>query len=125
MKWFGALASHTPKESAIERLKILEKDPLFLKDVPNYLRSLYLQFAKNNLVAFHNADGSGYRFLAERIKHIDGFNPQVASRGASAFSLINKLDEKRQALMKEALQSIMAAKPSRDTYEVISKYLAQ
>lgn len=125
LKWFSALAIYSPKEETLERMQILENDRLFQKSVPNYLRSLYLTFAKSNLTAFHAQDGSGYRFLADRIKMIDGFNPQVASRASSAYSLINRLDSQRKAGMKTALTSIMDAKPSRDTYEVISKYLAQ
>lgn len=125
LKWFGSVASYSPKEEALKRMEILENDQLFQKDVPNYLRSLYLQFAKNNLCAFHDSQGHGYRFIADRIKMIDGFNPQVASRAASAFSLINRLDPKRQASMKDALNKLMAGKPSRDTFEVVSKYLAQ
>jgi len=77
------------------------------------------------VTAFHKEDGSGYDFVAERIKWIDSFNPQVASRAASSFSLFNRLDKNRQQLMKGALNSIMETKPSRDTFEVISKYLAQ
>jgi aminopeptidase N len=125
LKWFGSLASCSPKSSALQRLAQLEKDPLFLAQVPNYLRALYLQFSKNNLKSFHDKDGTGYQFMADRIKHIDGFNPQVASRAASAFSLINKLDDKRKSEMRKALMKIMEGKPSRDTYEVISKYLAE
>lgn len=125
LKWFGSLSSCSPKKNAIERLKVLEADPLFLKEVPNYLRALYLQFAKSNLVSFHDNTGAGYQFMADRIKHIDGFNPQVASRTASAFSLINKLDDTRKAEMRKALTLIMEGKPSRDTYEVVSKYMAQ
>jgi hypothetical protein len=56
---------------------------------------------------------------------MDSFNPQVASRVASAFSLINKLDDNRKEKMKLALDNLMQNKPSRDTYEVISKYLSQ
>ena len=63
--------------------------------------------------------------MADRIKKIDSYNPQVASRAAVAFSLINKLDPQRKNSMKLALNSIMEGRPSRDTYEVISKYLAQ
>lgn len=125
LKWFGALSSCSRKDEAVQRLAKLETDPLFLKEVPNYLRALYLQFAKSNLVAFHEISGSGYQFMAERIMKIDGFNPQVASRAASAFSLINKLDEKRQGEMKKALTMILDKKPSKDTYEVISKYITQ
>jgi aminopeptidase N len=125
IKWFGSLASCSPKKEVITRLEKLEKDPLFLNQIPNYLRALYLQFSKNNLNAFHDASGVGYRFVAERIKLIDGFNPQVASRAAGSFSLINKLDETRKQEMRTALNVIMGGTPSRDTFEVVSKYLAQ
>ena len=125
LKWFGALSSFSSKKDALDCLKKLEKDPLFLSQVPNYLRALYLQFSKNNLNAFHDPSGAGYRFMAEKIKHIDSFNPQVASRAASAFSLINKLDLHRKNNMKGALNTIMESKISRDTYEVISKYLSE
>ena len=124
LKWFGSLASYSPKKDAIQRLEKLEKDPFFLGQVPNYLRALYLQFSKNNLDSFHDLNGKGYEFIAERIKSIDGFNPSVASRAASAFSLITRLDEKRQKGMREALSKIMAQGPSKDTYEVIYKYLS-
>ena len=125
LKWFSSLAAFSPKKFALERIEKLENNVLFQKQVPNYLRALYLQFAKNNLHAFHDEKGDAYRFVAQKIRHIDGFNPQVASRAAGAFSLINKLDSKRQTEMKAALQTIMDGKPSRDTFEVVSKYLAQ
>lgn len=125
LKWFSTLASYSPKEDALKRLEVLENDRLFLKTTPNYLRALYLTFAKSNLVAFNAEDGGGYRFLADRIQMIDAFNPHVAARASSAYSLINRLDQNRKSAMKAALLKIMEGKPSRDTFEVISKYLAQ
>ena len=124
LKWFGAIASYSPKDVVLKRMQTLELDPMFLKDVPNYLRALYLNFAKSNLVAFHAKDGSGYTFVGERIKMIDGFNPQVAARAATAFSLVNHVDISRREGMKKALNKIMEGTPSRDTFEVVSKYLA-
>jgi aminopeptidase N len=124
LKWFAALAANSRPEVALKIVQKLEDDPIFERQVPNYLRSLYLQFAKNNLAAFHSVDGSGYRFLAERIIKIDKFNPQVASRAATSFSMINRLDEERRAQMKKALTMIMDQAPSRDTFELVSKYLA-
>lgn len=125
LKWFSAVASCSPKTEALKRMEQLENDLLFLKDVPNYLRALYVNFAKTNLTAFHAKDGSGYHFMADRIKMIDGFNPQVASRASTAFSLINRMDPERGQVMKQALNTIMEGKTSRDTFEVVSKYLAQ
>ncbi len=124
-KWFGVLAARSPKSEVVSRIKILEKDPLFKKEIPNYMRALYFQFAKNNLVSFHQKDGSGYDLLSERILWIDKMNPQVASRAATSFSFIKKVDPVRQAGMKKALKLIMDNQPSRDTFEVISKYLAE
>ncbi len=123
LKWFAALAAASPAHEVILRLEKLENDPLFNKDIPNHLRALYFQFGRSNLHAFHAADGSGYRFLAERIKLIDKYNPQVASKASSLFSLINKVDQNRRAEMKKALSTILAGEPSKDTFEVISKYL--
>jgi aminopeptidase N len=125
LKWFATLAAYSPKHLALERLQRLEKDSLFHGHVPNYLRALYLQFSKNNTHAFHDLSGKGYEFIADKIIQIDRFNPQVASRAASSFSLINKLDDVRGKQMRSALQRIMSAKPSRDTFEVVSKYMNQ
>lgn len=125
LKWFSALAANLSGKGVIEGLTQLEKDPLFLSEVPNYLRALYMQFAKNNLVSFHQKDGSGYEFVAERVLKIDRINPQVASRLATSFSMINKVDSLRQQGMKKALQKIIEGQISRDTYEVVSKYLGQ
>jgi hypothetical protein len=39
--------------------------------------------------------------------------------------MINRLDDTRKEAMRKSLGRIMSGKPSRDTFEVISKYLAQ
>jgi aminopeptidase N len=63
--------------------------------------------------------------MANTIIEIDKFNPQVASRAAVSFSMINRLDQNRKTLMQKNLKKIMESSPSRDTFEVVSKYLAQ
>jgi aminopeptidase N len=125
LKWFGALAGYSPKDEVLKRMEILENDRLFQKEIPNYLRSLYGSFAKANLTAFHAKDGSGYNFVSSRIKMIDSFNPQVASRISTSFALINHVDLDRRESMKKALNSVIEGKPSRDTFEIVSKYLGQ
>jgi len=124
IKWFSALSGHSPKDKVIEIIKSLEKDPKYQKDVPNYIRALYMQFSKNNLVAFHDESGSGYDFLADRIIEVDKFNPQVASRISGAFGNLGKLDEGRKGKMKKALELILQSGPSKDLFEVVSKFLA-
>ncbi len=48
------------------------------------MRALIGAFAGQNLINFHAADGSGYRFLADLVIQLNGFNPQyrVAPVGA-------------------------------------------
>jgi aminopeptidase N len=124
LRWFGGQASFI-HEGILTRLITLEKDPAFRAHVPNDLRGLYQNFAKGNLVSFHAADGSGYDFLVERIARIDKFNPQVASRLTGSFALMQKVDEGRKQKMKAALKRLVEGQPSKDVFEVASRYLGQ
>ena len=124
IKWFSSLAANSKAEVVLDTLKTIEKDPLFKNEVPNYLRALYVQFGRMNLVGFHQESGAGYEFLGERLAQVDKFNPQTATRIANAFSIMNKLDPKRQQLMRNVLVKLQAAGTSKDLGEVISKYLA-
>ena len=121
-KWLSvqAMAEH---DTALDEVKRLLHHPAFDLKNPNKVRSLVRTFAGNQL-KFHAADGSGYAFLAEQIQKLDGLNPQVAARIAGAFSQWRRFDPQRQALMRNALESI-AAQPdlSKDTTEIVSRCL--
>jgi len=92
---------------------------------PNKVRSLIGTFCNANPAGFHAADGSGYRFWAERVIELDAINPQVAARLARAASSWKKLEPKRRALLKAALEGVAArAGLSKDTFEVVSKSIA-
>ena len=126
LRWFGAQASFTPAKDVLTRLEKLERNEAFRAKVPNDLRSLYGGFARGNLMGFHAYNGSGYRFMASRIAEIDKFNPQVASRlTGAAFSLLQKMDEGRKTQMKTALKALVEGAPSKDVFEVASRYLGQ
>ncbi len=125
LRWFGSQAAYVAPGEASARLEELERDPCFRPQVPNDLRSLYQSFARQNLVAFHQPSGDGYRFLAERVARIDAFNPQVAARLSGAFDLMAKLDPVRKAAMRGSLEALMAKGPSKDVYEVVGRYLGQ
>merc|ERR1719263_2331843 len=96
--------------------------PDFTMKNPNRLRSVVSVFA-GNVGGFHNADGSGYAFMARMVLEVDKLNPQVASRMALAFATWRKLDAARQELIKEQLAVLRAKEGalSKDTYEVVSK----
>ena len=85
---------------------------------------LYGAFAGQNPVSFHARDGSGYRFLAERVARIDRANPQIAARLLAPLTRWRRYDAGRRAAMKDALRGIESSDAiSRDVYEVVTKTL--
>ncbi len=91
---------------------------------PNRLRSLVGTFAGNQW-AFHSADGRGYGFLADMIIAADKLNPQIAARLVTPFGRWRRFEPKRSAMMREALERIVATPGlSKDVFEQVSKSLA-
>ncbi len=122
-KWLSlqAMALQPGTLAEVERLLT---HPAFNIKNPNKVRALVGAFAHGNPVCFHAADGSGYRFVAERILELDPLNPQVAARLAGAFGRWRRFGEERQQLMREQLQRILGApRLSRGVAEVIGKTL--
>ncbi|MBD1601930.1 aminopeptidase N [Pseudomonas typographi] len=123
-QWFTVQAGST-LPGGLTRVKALMLHPAFTMKNPNKVRALIGAFASQNLVNFHAADGSGYRFLADIVIELNGFNPQIASRQLAPLTRWRKYDSARQALMKAELERILASgELSSDVYEVVSKSLA-
>lgn len=123
-QWFSVQAG-SPLPGGLERVKALMQHPAFNIKNPNKVRALVGAFAGQNLINFHAADGSGYRFLADLVIQLNGFNPQIASRQLAPLTRWRKYDSARQALMKGELERIRASGDlSSDVFEVVSKSLA-
>jgi len=89
------------------------------------VRALVGVFSMANPTAFHNKDGSGYTFLADKIIELNAINPQVASRLVKPLIDWKKYDQARQELMKIELKRIKATpKLSRDVFEVVDRSLS-
>jgi aminopeptidase N len=122
VKYFSILAS-LDDEIVLQRVKELEKDKAFVKEVPNLVRALYGSFARN-LKHFHAKDGSGYRFIGEKIQEIDAINPQMAAALAGSFKLYKKIAKENQVHMESTLQSLVdCEKISKNCYEIVNKTL--
>ncbi|WP_343583137.1 aminopeptidase N [Pseudomonas viridiflava] len=123
-QWFSVQAAST-LPAGLARVKALMQHPAFTLKNPNKVRALIGAFAGQNLVNFHAADGSGYRFLADLVIELNALNPQIASRQLAPLTRWRKYDDARQALMKGELERILASgELSSDVYEVVSKSLA-
>jgi aminopeptidase N len=122
-KWFALQAAAQRSDTADQVLR-LSGHPNFTMTNPNRLRSLVGMFGGNHW-AFHSADGRGYAFLADMIIAADKLNPQIAARLVPAFGRWRRFEPRRSAMMKEALEKIVATPGlSKDVYEQASKSLA-
>ncbi len=122
-KWF-ALQAASQRPDTLDQVIKLAGHPDFTMTNPNRLRALVGMFGGNHWV-FHRADGRGYAFLADMIIAADRINPQIAARLVPAFGRWRRFEPKRGAMMKAALERIVATPGlSKDVYEQASKSLA-
>jgi len=121
-KWMS-LQAGSPLPGTVDHVRALMKNPAFDIKNPNRVRSLIGAFAGNHL-QYHNADGSGYRLVAEIIATLDKINPQVSARLAGAFEAWKRYDPKRQALMKAELEKLTKLDGlSENLFEVANKLI--
>ncbi len=122
-KWFAIQAQSTASDT-LDRVERLRSHPAFSIKNPNRVRALIGALAHGNPLHFHAPDGRGYAFVGESIMEIDGFNPMIAARLASAFSSWKMLEPGRRALAHQMLERIAGKEGlSRDTSEVVGKML--
>jgi aminopeptidase N len=122
-KWFSIQAT-VPGEGTVDCVRRLMQHPAFSLTNPNKVRALLGAFAMMNPTGFHAASGAGYRLHADQVIALNGLNPQVAARMASAFNAWTRYDEGRQALMRADLERIGAtAGLSPDVAEIVHNAL--
>jgi aminopeptidase N len=82
-------------------------------------------FSTGNQTGFHRADGTAYAFFADVLLEIDGGNPQLSARLATAFRSWRSLEPARQEKARQALVSIAGASSvSVDLRDIVERSLA-
>ena len=123
MDKYFALVGSSRRSDTLQQVQTALQHPKFSLENPNKSRSLIGSFSRN-VPHFHAEDGSGYRFIADKVIEIDRLNPQVAARLVQAFNLCNKLEPHRKNLVKQELQRIRAQEGlSKDVGEIVGKIL--
>ena len=123
MDKYFALVGSSRRSDTLQQVQTALQHPKFSLENPNKARSLIGSFSRN-VPHFHAEDGSGYRFIADKVIEIDRFNPQVAARLVQAFNLCNKLELHRKNLVKQELQRVRAQEGlSKDVGEIVGKIL--
>ncbi|MBL8649622.1 MAG: aminopeptidase N [Sphingopyxis sp.] len=121
-KWFQVQA-WSLRPDTVAAVQELAGHPDFTLANPNRVRSLYGALTGNQ-AAFHQADGAGYRLIADLVIALDPKNPQTAARMIPPLGRWKRFDEARAAMMKAELERILAQPGlSRDTTEQASKSL--
>jgi len=122
-KWLQVQAA-ADVPNAVEMVRALTTHEAYESTNPNAIRALLQVFASANPSAFHNPDGSGYKFIADQVIELDRTNPQVAARLASSFDTWRRHTEERKALMQAELERIKDNATSKDTIEIVTRSLA-
>jgi aminopeptidase N len=121
-KWLQVQAT-SRRPGTLAEVERLVAHPAFDLRNPNKVYALLRAFGSNH-VRFHAADGSGYRFLAEQTRKLDGINPQVAARLARCFDRWRRFDSARQTHARAALEMLRSHKGlSRDVFEIVERSL--
>jgi aminopeptidase N len=123
-KWF-AIQAMSPLPGTPSAVRSLARHPDFDLKNPNRVRALVASFAGGNQVRFHEASGSGYRFLADIIMQLDQSNGQVAARLVPPLGQWRRVEPVRQVLMKQELQRILDVPSlSKGTFEMATRSIA-
>ena len=122
-KWFS-MQARSRRPGVLQTINSLLSHEKFSIKNPNKVRALIGVFSMANPTAFHDKDGSGYTFLANKIIELNAINPQVASRLVKPLIDWKKYDAERQKLMQTELQRIKAVPNlSRDVFEIVDRSL--
>ncbi|MFA5215960.1 aminopeptidase N [Sulfuricurvum sp.] len=123
MNKYFAICASSRRSGTLERVRLLQEDPVFDMKVPNLVRALIGSFARNP-AAFYDVSGAGYRFVADKIIELDVINPQIASGLAGAFKNYGKLSPNAKRMMQTELEKIKNhPNLSNNVYEIIAKIL--
>jgi aminopeptidase N len=121
-QWFTIQATR-PAADCVESVRLLMEHAAFDWRNPNKLRALISAFAGANPIAFHRADGAGYRLLGDVIVKIQATNPQIAARMLAPLTRWRRYAV-GQDLMRAILEEIAAIDPlPKDIFEVVSRSL--
>lgn len=119
-RWFSLQAGRT--QNTVVELRALTDHPRFDWRNPNRVRAVLGAFARDNLQAFHTADG--YGFYAEALARLDRSNPQTAARLAKPLLGFKRLAEPWREAQRTVVQALRQEAQSTDLIELLDAALA-
>lgn len=105
--WLRAQALSRYKGAA-DRVRSLSRSaPFDINNVP-YAMALFGGFFRQNRIAFHAGDGSGYRLLGDTLLELDRIRPSSTKWVMPQFMIWRQLDAPRQSMICEQLERVAA-----------------
>ena len=121
--WFSIQAKN-PQDGGLKRVTSLLDHPLFSMKNPNKVRSVLGTYCQHNLINFHQPEGGGYEFLADKVLELNEINPQIGARLVTPLARWRKYASPHNLLMLDALKRIDAHSGlAKDIREIVSKSL--
>ena len=121
--WFSIQAKN-PQDGGLKRVTSLLNHPLFSMKNPNKVRSVLGTYCQHNLINFHQPEGGGYEFLADKVLELNEINPQIGARLVTPLARWRKYASPHNLLMLGALKRIDAHSGlAKDIREIVSKSL--
>ena len=106
--WFRVQAM-SRYAGAAERVRALSRSTAFdINNVPHAM-ALFGGFFRQNRIAFHAGDGSGYRLLGDTLLELDRIRPSSTKWIMPQLMIWRQFDAPRQVMMREQLERIAAA----------------
>lgn len=122
-KWLTWQASLN-HPTTLSTVKDLSGGSYFKASNPNKVRALYGAFSNVCWRGFHNKDGSGYAFLADKVLEIDALNPSTAARLCQVFENWYRLEDVRKKQMHNTLERLVTrTQLSKNSYEILKRSL--
>ena len=122
-KWYGVQAMSVRADLRERLVKLIARPDYDLRN-PNRVRSLAASFAMSNPVAFHAADGWGYRFLTDLVLKVDPLNPALSARLCTAFESWRSFSADRREKAHAELKRLSEAGLSRNALDIVGRALA-
>lgn len=123
-KWLTWEATLDQPET-LQRVSVLSKMEEYFKVTnPNKVRALLHVFAIYCPRGFHQENGAGYSFFAEKLLEVDAVNPATAARLAQCFENGYRLESMRKLHIISTLERLVKnPKLSKNSYEILKRSL--
>ncbi len=122
-QWLTIQATR-PEADCVESVQELMEHEAFDWRNPNKLRALIGAFAGGNPIAFHRADGAGYRLMGDVIERVQASNPQIAARMLTPLTRWRRYAAGQGAMRAELERLAAISSLPKDVFEVVNRALS-